>query len=94
MSNAIILTNLQVYERYPDDNTKEAKLARVAINQGCGIAVIQCKFFSRLNNMPFLTDISIKALEKKIPNSEILIRFIIDTSPLDNNEIVVAFVKS
>lgn len=93
MSNAIILTISQVYERYPD-NTKEARFARVAINQGCGIAVIQCNFFSRLNNMPFLTDVSIKALQKKIPDSEIIIRFIIDTSQIESNEIVVAFVKS
>lgn len=91
MSNATILTISQIYERYPYDNTKEAKLARAAIEQEYGVAVIQCRFFSRLNNTPFLTDVSIDALEREIPGSEINIRFIIDNSLIDNNQIVVAF---
>lgn len=94
MSNAIILTISQIYERYPYDNTKEAKLARAAIEQEYGVAVIQCRFFSRFNNMPFLTDISKEAIKRTIPNAEIVIRFIVDTSLLEKNEIVVAFAKS
>lgn len=94
MSNAIILTISQIYERYPYDNTKEEKLARAAIEQEYGVAVIQCRFFSRLNNMPFLTDISKEAIKRTIPNAEIVIRFIVDTSLLEKNEIVVAFSKS
>ena len=95
MNNAVILTNLQVLERYKNQNTKEAILAREYINQGYEIAVIECDFFSRLNkNPPFLNDISMEALKKKYPNSKINIRYIIDTSLIDSNKIVVAFEKS
>lgn len=94
MHNAIILTDSQVFERYPDNTTNESILAREAIKQGYGIALIECKFFSRFSNIPFLTDVSIEAIKNKISdNKEVSIRFFIDTSLLKKNQLIVAFKK-